>query len=165
MAAVNVVFPWSTCPIVPMFTCGLLRSNFSLLILVSLPQSYVFSIPKNFLICLATCSSTSECLGTGCFRPFVGFAQLSCRDPCLNKTQPAFPTALSGLSVSYQDFFDLIFIRNLIHRHQEVRILDVLFQFLDRFPLGHYFRVFEQLAQPEPVRLPIDHSHLGCCLP
>src|SRR5690349_19049207 len=30
-AAVNVVFPWSTCPIVPTFTCGLLRSNFSLL--------------------------------------------------------------------------------------------------------------------------------------
>jgi hypothetical protein len=24
-AAVNVVFPWSTCPIVPTFTCGLMR--------------------------------------------------------------------------------------------------------------------------------------------
>src|SRR6266850_201275 len=35
MAAVKVVLPWSTCPIVPMFTCGLLRSNFSLLIFVS----------------------------------------------------------------------------------------------------------------------------------
>src|SRR5260370_15311997 len=29
MAAVSVVFPWSMCPIVPTFTCGLLRSNFS----------------------------------------------------------------------------------------------------------------------------------------
>src|SRR2546423_1154085 len=29
-AAVNVVFPWSMCPMVPTFTCGLLRSNFSL---------------------------------------------------------------------------------------------------------------------------------------
>ena len=29
-AAVSVVLPWSTCPIVPTFTCGLLRSNFSL---------------------------------------------------------------------------------------------------------------------------------------
>src|SRR5215831_2663905 len=29
-AAVNVVFPWSTCPIVPTFTCGLVRANFSL---------------------------------------------------------------------------------------------------------------------------------------
>ena len=29
IAAVNVVFPWSICPIVPTFTCGLLRSNFS----------------------------------------------------------------------------------------------------------------------------------------
>src|SRR5207248_880563 len=28
-AAVNVVLPWSTWPIVPTFTCGLLRSNFA----------------------------------------------------------------------------------------------------------------------------------------
>src|SRR5688572_20938823 len=28
-AAVRVVFPWSTCPIVPTFTCGLFRSNFA----------------------------------------------------------------------------------------------------------------------------------------
>src|SRR5262245_3342298 len=29
-AAVNVVFQWSTWPIVPTFTCGFVRSNFSL---------------------------------------------------------------------------------------------------------------------------------------
>src|SRR4029450_6322520 len=29
MAAVSVVWPGSMCPIVPTFTCGLLRSNFS----------------------------------------------------------------------------------------------------------------------------------------
>src|SRR3954454_11911158 len=29
-AAVNVVLPWSTWPIVPTFTCGFVRSNFSL---------------------------------------------------------------------------------------------------------------------------------------
>ncbi len=29
IAAVKVVFPWSTCPIVPMLTCGFDRSNFS----------------------------------------------------------------------------------------------------------------------------------------
>src|SRR5579862_3377229 len=29
IAAVSVVLPWSICPIVPMLTCGLLRSNFS----------------------------------------------------------------------------------------------------------------------------------------
>src|SRR5262245_10094441 len=29
-AAVSVVFPWSTCPIVPTFTCGFVRANFSL---------------------------------------------------------------------------------------------------------------------------------------
>jgi hypothetical protein len=32
IAAVNDVFPWSTCPIVPMLQCGLLRSNFALAI-------------------------------------------------------------------------------------------------------------------------------------
>src|SRR5688572_14590792 len=31
-AAVKVVFPWSMCPIVPTFTCGFERSNFSLAI-------------------------------------------------------------------------------------------------------------------------------------
>src|SRR4051812_47735949 len=33
IAAVRVVLPWSTWPIVPMLTCGLLRMNFSLDIL------------------------------------------------------------------------------------------------------------------------------------
>src|SRR5204863_10108566 len=28
IAAVNVVLPWSTCPIVPTFTCGFVRSYF-----------------------------------------------------------------------------------------------------------------------------------------
>src|SRR5438094_9076085 len=28
-ADVNVVLPWSTCPIVPTFACGFLRSNFA----------------------------------------------------------------------------------------------------------------------------------------
>src|SRR5207342_1588419 len=28
IAAVKVVLPWSMCPIVPMFTCGFVRSNF-----------------------------------------------------------------------------------------------------------------------------------------
>src|ERR1700751_249625 len=30
IAAVSDVFPWSTCPIVPMLQCGLVRANFSL---------------------------------------------------------------------------------------------------------------------------------------
>src|ERR1044071_10041600 len=33
--AVRVVLPWSMCPIVPTFTCGFERSNFSLAIEVS----------------------------------------------------------------------------------------------------------------------------------
>src|SRR6266568_6411632 len=34
IAAVRVVLPWSTCPIVPTFTCGLLRSNFCLAMVI-----------------------------------------------------------------------------------------------------------------------------------
>src|SRR5688500_16088467 len=34
IAAVSVVLPWSTCPIVPTFTCGFVRSNFFFAILV-----------------------------------------------------------------------------------------------------------------------------------
>jgi len=37
IAAVSVVLPWSTCPIVPTFTWGLLRSNFSLAMCSLLP--------------------------------------------------------------------------------------------------------------------------------
>jgi hypothetical protein len=35
IAAVSVVLPWSMCPIVPTFRCGLLRSNFSFAIMKS----------------------------------------------------------------------------------------------------------------------------------
>src|SRR5262245_7329001 len=49
IAAVSVVFPWSTCPIVPMFRCGLFRTNFSLAIVCLLTGS-------------ARCSSASHAL-------------------------------------------------------------------------------------------------------
>ena len=38
-AAVSVVLPWSTCPIVPTFTCGLFRSNLCFAMRVFLPAS------------------------------------------------------------------------------------------------------------------------------
>src|SRR5438045_7694970 len=34
IAAVSVVLPWSTCPIVPTFTCGFVRSNLPFAIVV-----------------------------------------------------------------------------------------------------------------------------------
>src|SRR5580765_2939739 len=37
-AAVNVVLPWSTCPIVPTFTCGFRRSYFAFAMPYSLPK-------------------------------------------------------------------------------------------------------------------------------
>src|SRR5205823_14435294 len=45
-AAVNVVLPWSICPMVPTFTCGLLRSNFSL------AMSTILALCKSPLWCL-----------------------------------------------------------------------------------------------------------------
>src|SRR5258708_25905597 len=60
MAAVKVVLPWSTCPIVPMFTCGLLRSNFSLaifwvasLIVLSLQIAWMGFLPSSDSLCCA----------------------------------------------------------------------------------------------------------------
>src|SRR3954465_12070841 len=35
IAAVSVVLPWSTCPIVPTFTCGLVRSNLPFAMMLS----------------------------------------------------------------------------------------------------------------------------------
>src|SRR5215468_6327195 len=36
IAAVNVVLPWSTCPIVPMLQCGFVRSNFAFVMVTTL---------------------------------------------------------------------------------------------------------------------------------
>src|SRR2546425_6131184 len=41
IAAVSVVLPWSTCPIVPMLQCGFVRANFSLAIVL---PSAVFQV-------------------------------------------------------------------------------------------------------------------------
>src|SRR6185312_2144595 len=40
MAAVSVVLPWSTCPIVPTLQCGLFRSNFAFAIARKSLSSY-----------------------------------------------------------------------------------------------------------------------------
>src|SRR5215467_2738595 len=59
IAAVNVVFPWSMCPIVPTLTCGFVRSNFSFAIaspqtLMELPRLQSVSvIAINFSVLLA----------------------------------------------------------------------------------------------------------------
>ena len=43
MAAVRVVLPWSTCPIVPTLTCGFVRSNLCFAIGTSPPYSRRFA--------------------------------------------------------------------------------------------------------------------------
>src|SRR3954470_6791406 len=40
IAAVSVVLPWSTCPIVPTFTCGFVRSNLALAMVASFQCSF-----------------------------------------------------------------------------------------------------------------------------
>src|SRR5215217_3156860 len=46
IAAVNVVFPWSTCPIVPTFTCGFVRSYFCFAIRSDPPLWVSTSMPQ-----------------------------------------------------------------------------------------------------------------------
>src|SRR3990167_1058581 len=58
-AAVSVVFPWSTCPMVPTFTWGFFRSNFSLAICFPLHSVHV----RNF-------TRTDDCS-----QPSLGFRQ------------------------------------------------------------------------------------------
>src|SRR5438552_18991553 len=43
IAAVNVVLPWSMCPIVPMFTCGFVRSYFAFAMICVPPVSRVLA--------------------------------------------------------------------------------------------------------------------------
>src|SRR5580765_4576732 len=57
IAAVNVVLPWSICPMVPIFTCGLLRSNFSLPIAVR--SSFIPGSVTPTLQNLADCKNRS----------------------------------------------------------------------------------------------------------
>src|SRR5436309_6007324 len=46
IAAVNVVFPWSMCPIVPTFMCGFERSNFSFAMIRNLPNALKLISPS-----------------------------------------------------------------------------------------------------------------------
>src|SRR5579862_9633849 len=50
MAAVNVVLPWSMCPIVPTLQCGLFRSNFSFAINQLSAPKLLASAQKPFVI-------------------------------------------------------------------------------------------------------------------
>src|SRR3989442_12243879 len=69
-AAVRVVLPWSMCPIVPTFTCRLLRSNFSLamsstflsidVVVVRLPPSRSASADK------VACGATADSVHLAC---------------------------------------------------------------------------------------------------
>src|SRR3954468_1118960 len=61
MAAVSVVLPWSTCPMVPMFTCGLVRSNLALAT-VGPPQDSVARHPDGFrVLCELGCCYVTRC--------------------------------------------------------------------------------------------------------
>jgi hypothetical protein len=47
IAAVSDVFPWSTCPIVPMLQCGFVRANFSLAIELSVASPFLERVPRD----------------------------------------------------------------------------------------------------------------------
>src|SRR5438270_12701629 len=76
MAAVSVVLPWSTWPIVPTFTCGLLRSNFSFAMLL-------FSVPRSSLSVHEERTTENFFLSCNLGNHFVGHAlrrRLVCRE-------------------------------------------------------------------------------------
>src|SRR5215216_5994393 len=56
IAAVKVVLPWSMCPIVPMFTCGFVRSYFA------------FAMSVSFLASASAVYGPARCLGGDLFR-------------------------------------------------------------------------------------------------
>src|SRR5207245_5016357 len=74
-AEVNVVLPWSTCPIVPMFTCGLRRSYFAFAI--TSPYLPVQSV-KYLRYCISATfdrrSGSSKPTGTGPVLAGLGWA-------------------------------------------------------------------------------------------
>src|SRR3954453_21070605 len=77
IAAVSVVFPWSMCPMVPMLTCGLVRSNLAL--------------ATGFL---------SPCLSRSCACSGVG----SARGRRARARRPAYsPVAFAGLMARLRD--------------------------------------------------------------
>src|SRR3982074_125616 len=59
-AAVKVVFPWSMCPMVPTFTCGLLRSNFSLAMSTILVVCAVLACDRGFRLYRCSVISARE---------------------------------------------------------------------------------------------------------
>src|SRR5437870_13584576 len=59
-AAVKVVLPWSTWPMVPTFTCGFFRSNFAFAMVVLLAGYYLFgSCPRGGPFTPVPCSLQS----------------------------------------------------------------------------------------------------------
>src|SRR5688572_11429858 len=65
IAAVSVVLPWSMCPIVPMFTCGFVRSYFAFA--MAAPPT-----PGSCLASAAACHGLAGRLGGDLFRHGVG---------------------------------------------------------------------------------------------
>src|SRR5262245_56081809 len=90
MAAVRVVLPWSTWPMVPTLTCGLVRSNFSFAIFMSLLNLLRKSlgappIPACLLRSVSYCrkpAGRDACAPRG-FSLFQGAVHCDLNDPCL----------------------------------------------------------------------------------
>src|SRR5215212_8724840 len=87
IAAVRVVLPWSTCPIVPTLICGLVRSNFCFAIVVLVPPQTFAPIRLD----ARTFGLTRDCGSSNIWSP--------CRDsnprPRLYQRR-ALPTELHG---------------------------------------------------------------------
>jgi len=60
------------------------------------------------------------------------------------------------LSASQRDFLHFTLFGNILHRHQQICIFDILFEFFNRFALGHDVGMFKELAQPESIPFPVN---------
>src|SRR3990172_2437555 len=71
------------------------------------------------------------------------------------------PTQKPEEPFSYGNRFFLIAIRDILHDHHLVGILEIFLKFLQCLSLCHDFRVFFQLSEPKLAAFPVDHAHFA----
>src|SRR3972149_1790909 len=67
--------------------------------------------------------------------------------------------------MSYGNRFFLIVIRDILHDHHLVGILEIFLKFLQCSSLCHDFRVLFQLSEPKLAAFPVDHFHCAFHMP
>src|SRR5205823_4631040 len=74
---------------------------------------------------------------------------------------PERRTKPARVGVSNQHLLELMLLRDVLQNHHSVGVFDVFLQLREGSALCHYFRAFDQLAEPELFRLPINHGYFS----